>query len=197
MHGLELYRACRLLVDQVVMERRVRSLVSQEVVRQLDLDLLWTHNDHFVEKTNRNLQEFCHTCNEFSNCDFKEQDGAEDGFPALGEIKDQPGGDRPHVKIIVQSDTVHKANHLNEIIFCKAKQVSCVIVCESLDVLSIPIVRQPACRSLCICGMRKKNSPDFAISKSRSRARKKGVGRSGLDWLLSKWRNLPRACKAA
>ena len=56
MHGLELYRACRLLVDQVVMERRVRSLVSQEVVRQLDLDLLWTHNDHFVEKTNRNLE---------------------------------------------------------------------------------------------------------------------------------------------
>ena len=56
MHGLELYRACRLLVDQVVMERRVRSLVSQEVVRQLDLDLLWTHNDHLVEKTNRNLE---------------------------------------------------------------------------------------------------------------------------------------------
>ena len=56
MHGLELYRACRLLVDQVVMERRVRSLVSQEVVRQLDLDLLWTHNDHFVEKTNGNLE---------------------------------------------------------------------------------------------------------------------------------------------
>ena len=56
MHGLELNRAGRLLVDQVVMERRVRSLVSQEVVRQLDLDLLWTHNDHFVEKTNRNLQ---------------------------------------------------------------------------------------------------------------------------------------------
>ena len=56
MHGLELYRACRLLVDQIVMERRVRSLVSQEVVRQLDLDLLWTHNDHFVEKTNGNLE---------------------------------------------------------------------------------------------------------------------------------------------
>ena len=58
--------------------------------------------------------------------------------------------------------------------------------------------------------MRKKNPPDFAISESRSGAwkyhwgfkrwdgsitRKKGVGRSGLDWLLSKWRNLPRAAK--
>ena len=32
-------------------------------------------------------------------------------------------------------------------------------------------------------------------SKDGSITRKKGVGRSGLDWLLSKRRNLPRAAK--
>ena len=56
LHGLELYGAGALLVHQGVLESRVRPLVSQEVVRQLDVDLLRTHNDHFVEKTNRHLK---------------------------------------------------------------------------------------------------------------------------------------------
>ena len=39
-----------------VLEGGVGPLVSQKVVRQLDVDLLRTHNDHFVEKTNRDLE---------------------------------------------------------------------------------------------------------------------------------------------
>ena len=57
LHGLKLYGAGALLVHQGVLESRVRPLVSQEVVRQLDVDLLRTHNDHFVEKTNRHLKQ--------------------------------------------------------------------------------------------------------------------------------------------
>ena len=56
-HGLHLNGAGALLVDQVVVERRVRALVAEEVVRQLDLDLLRTHDYHFVEQTNRHLWE--------------------------------------------------------------------------------------------------------------------------------------------
>ena len=56
-HWLHLNGAGALLVDQVVVERRVRALVAEEVVRQLDLDLLRTHDYHFVEQTNRHLWE--------------------------------------------------------------------------------------------------------------------------------------------
>ena len=141
LHGLELYGAGALLVHQSVLESRVRPLVSQEVVRQLDVDLLWTHNDHFVEETNRhlkqvikywqnlhcskrrkiNLQELGHTCNELGNCDFKEEDGAEDGFSTLGKVEDQPGGDWSHVQVVVQPDTIHKPNLENShlMIFCQ------------------------------------------------------------------------------
>ena len=56
-HGLHLNGAGALLTDQVVVECRVRSLVAEEVVRQLDLDLLRTHDYHFVEQTNRHLWE--------------------------------------------------------------------------------------------------------------------------------------------
>ena len=55
MHWLHLNGAGALLVNQVVVKRRVRSLVAEEVVRQLDLDLLRTHDYHFVEQTNRHL----------------------------------------------------------------------------------------------------------------------------------------------
>ena len=57
MHWLHLNGAGALLVNQVVVKRRVRSLVAEEVVRQLDLDLLRTHDYHFVEQTNRHLWE--------------------------------------------------------------------------------------------------------------------------------------------
>ena len=56
-HWLHLNGAGALLVNQVVVERRVRALVAEEVVRQLDLDLLRTHDYHFVEQTNRHLWE--------------------------------------------------------------------------------------------------------------------------------------------
>ena len=105
-HGLHLNGAGALLVDQVVVERWVRALVAEEVVRQLDLDLLRTHDYHFVEQTNRHLwerlgvmkrvifdkiidlQKLRHAWDELGNSDFKEKDGAEDGLPTLGEIKD-------------------------------------------------------------------------------------------------------------
>ena len=57
MHWLHLNGAGALLVNQVVVECRVRALVAEEVVRQLDLDLLRTHDYHFVEQTNRHLWE--------------------------------------------------------------------------------------------------------------------------------------------
>ena len=56
-HRLHLDGAGALLVNQVVVECRVRSLVAEEVVRQLDLDLLRTHDYHFVEQTNWHLSE--------------------------------------------------------------------------------------------------------------------------------------------
>ena len=56
-HRLHLNGAGALLVNQVVVECRVRTLVAEEVVRQLDLDLLRTHDYHFVEQTNRHLWE--------------------------------------------------------------------------------------------------------------------------------------------
>ena len=57
MHWLHLDGAGALLMNQVVVECRVRSLVAEEVVRQLDLDLLRTHDYHFVEQTNWHLWE--------------------------------------------------------------------------------------------------------------------------------------------
>ena len=36
-----------------------------------------------------NLQKLRHAWDELGNSDFKEKDGAEDGLPTLGEVKDQ------------------------------------------------------------------------------------------------------------
>ena len=55
MHRFKLYGAGALVVHESVLESRVGPLVSQEVVRQLDVDLFRTHYDHFVEKTDRHL----------------------------------------------------------------------------------------------------------------------------------------------
>ena len=44
-------------MHESVVESRVGPLVSQKVVRQLDVDLFWTHYDHFVEKTDRHLKQ--------------------------------------------------------------------------------------------------------------------------------------------
>ena len=56
LHWFKLYGAGALVVHEGVLEGGVGPLVSQKVVRQLDVDLLGTHNDHFVEKTNRHLR---------------------------------------------------------------------------------------------------------------------------------------------
>ena len=56
LHWFELYGAGALVVHEGVLEGGVGPLVSQKVVRQLDVDLLRTHNDHFVEKTNGHLK---------------------------------------------------------------------------------------------------------------------------------------------
>ena len=57
LHWFELYGAGALVVHEGVLEGGVGPLVAQKVVRQLDVDLLWTHNDHFVEKANRHLKQ--------------------------------------------------------------------------------------------------------------------------------------------
>ena len=46
-----------LLVDQLVVEGGIRSLVAEKDIRQLYVDLLRTHYCHFVEHSSRHLWE--------------------------------------------------------------------------------------------------------------------------------------------
>ena len=56
-HVLHLDGAGALLVNQLVVEGRVWSLVAEEDVRQLYVDLLRTHDYHFFEHSSRHLWE--------------------------------------------------------------------------------------------------------------------------------------------